>query len=64
MNLKPRTRLERIVAGQVRSYMNDHPEMFSDRARDPAHRRNVERGIAKRVVPDILAAGLPQTPRG
>lgn len=45
--------LNRIVRGQVRSYMNDHPEMFSLKAMHREHKFNVENGIAKRLIPEF-----------
>lgn len=45
-------RLRRIVQGQVRSYMNDHPEHFA--TLDSQRRSDVIHGIAKRAVPDIM----------
>lgn len=47
-------RIRKIVEGQVRSYMNDHPEKFAENTLCPRVRRSVETSIAKRVVPDIL----------
>lgn len=47
-------RLRRIVCGQVRSFINDHPEKFASSIRNARVRKSVENSIAKRIVPDIL----------
>lgn len=42
--------LQRIVAGQIRSYMVDHPDSISE-----TFRVRAARGITKRVVHDLWA---------
>src|SRR3546814_7045720 len=52
-----REHLLRIVRGQVRSHMHDHPEFYSDMGRSRGYA--VADGIAKRAVPDILTVLSP-----
>lgn len=42
--------VHRIVHGQVRSYMNDHPETFMS-----GYRQHVANGIAKRIAGDLAS---------
>jgi hypothetical protein len=56
MTEKIERRVRRIIAGQVRSYTNDHPEMFQKSRKD--WRSVVANGIAKRATPDVLTVLL------
>lgn len=54
-----RKRLLRLVAGQVRSHMSDHPEFYTAKIQTRTGRKACAEGIAKRVVGEILAWANP-----
>jgi hypothetical protein len=55
-------RLNRIVRGQVRSFMHDHPGVITKHKR--WSRDVIPNSLAKRIVPDILSVLLGARDRG